>query len=78
MSCLKKEYKNWNTSTSFSKKLVIDKDVAVNKDIAETLIVYLQKIESTLDQNIRTNIKPFMKNYFTLGQKETTKHAFFK
>ena len=61
MSCLKKEYKNWNTGTSFSKKLVIDKDVTVNKDIAENLIVYLQKIESTLDQNIRTNIKPFMK-----------------
>ena len=77
MSCLKKEYKNWNTGTSFSKKLVIDKDVTVNKDIAETLIVYLQKIESTLDQNIRTTSN-LSWNYFTLGQKETTKHAFFK
>ena len=37
MSCLKKEYKNWNTGTSFSKKLVIDKDVTVSKDIAENL-----------------------------------------
>ena len=38
MSCLKKkEYKNWNTGTSFSKNLVIDKDVTVNKDIAENL-----------------------------------------
>ena len=77
MSCLKKEYKNWNTGTSFSKKLVIDKDVTVNKDIAETLIVYLQKIESTLDQNIRTTSN-FLWKYFTLGHKETTKHAFFK
>ena len=72
MSCLKKEYKNWNTGTSFSKKLVIDKDVTVNKDIAETLIVYLQKIESTLDQNIRTNIKPFMKLLYFRTERDKT------
>ena len=61
MSCLKKEYKNWNTGTSFSKKLVIDKDVTVNKDIAENLNSLFTKNWIYFGSEHSNNIKLFMK-----------------
>ena len=61
MSRLKKEYKNWNTGTSFSKKQVFDKDVTVNKDIAENLNSLFTKNWIYFGSEHSNNIKPFMK-----------------